>query len=147
MFINWRIYHPEANEIQGDEYVQLPVVVKSFRLLRSGSLRELAEEKAADKLSCVHHEKIVRPKQARTYTLASYPVCIVIYYRPSEFIKKGAEWWQRIDSLLGEMADKWPDTINAETVKKLRADIEKGILKIKETEQNNLSLVEDDSPS
>jgi hypothetical protein len=147
VFIKWRSYHFEADGIKVNEYVQLPIVVKSFRLREKGFPGELGEEKAVDKLSCIHHEKLVSPKQGLTEKPASYPVCMVIYLRSSQLTEKRDEWWQRIDSLFWEIVGKWPDTMNAETVKKLKADIEEVVPRIDETSDNGLPSMQNDSPS
>jgi len=146
VFIKWRTYQGKLNGIEGDNYIQQPIIVKSFSVRKKGFLRELAKKKDEYILSCVHHEKVVSPRHEAIEKFPSYPICMVIYFHPSEYMKQRHQWWERVDSLFARMVEKWPDTMNEETVKKLRADIEKTVQRMTESEEIRISQVLNDLP-
>jgi len=144
LFIKWRTYQRQLNGIKGDEYIQRPIIVKSFRIREKGLQRGVGEKKADHILNCVHHEKVMRPRHKVISKLPSYPVCMFIYFPSPEFIKQSYQWWERVDSLFAQMVEKWPDTLNEDTVKKLKDDIEKVVPRLTEVEIERPSVVLND---
>jgi hypothetical protein len=146
VFIKWRTYLRQLNGIEGDKYIEEPIIVKSFRLGEKGILRELSKKKADHLLSCIHHEKVMRSRHEAIGKFPSYPVCMVISSPPPEFMKQRSQWWERVDSLIAQMVDKWPDTMNEQTVAKLKADIEKVVPKVTGAKLEKLCAVQNDLP-
>jgi hypothetical protein len=146
VFIKWRTYLRQLNGIEGDKYIEELIIVKSFRVGEKGLLRELSKKKADHLLSCIHHEKVMPSRHEAIGDLPSYPVCMVISSPPPEFMKQRSQWWERVDSLIAQMVEKWPDTMNEETVGKLKADIEKVVPKVTGAKLEKLSVVQNDLP-
>jgi hypothetical protein len=146
VFIKWRTYLRELNGIEGDKYIEEPIIVKSFRLGEKGVLRELSKKKADHLLSCIHHEKVMSSRHEAIGNLPSYPVCMVISSPPPQFMKQCPQWWERVDFLFAQVVNKWPDAMNKETVEKLKADIEKVISRVTPDEVKELSVVQNDLP-
>jgi hypothetical protein len=146
LFIKWRTYQRQLNEIEGDKYIEEPIIVKSFRVGKRGLLRELCKRKADHLLNCIHHEKVMRSRHEVIGALPAYPVCMLISFPSPEFMKQRSQWWERVDSLIAHMVEKWPDTMNEETVAKLKADIEKVVPRPTGAQLKKVPVVLNDLP-
>jgi hypothetical protein len=96
--------------------------------------------------SRVPHEKVMRPRHEVICKLPSYPVCMVIYFQSPEFMKQRHNWWEDVDRLFAQMHKAWPDTMNKETVKKLKSNIETVVPRLTKAEVKRLSVVLNDFP-
>lgn len=72
-------------------------------------------------------------------------MCMVVYFRNPRFMIDRLQWWEGVDVIFGKLEEAYPD-MTEETVKKLKADIEKVVPRVTPEEEEKLKVVLNDLP-
>ena len=111
MFIKWRTYQRQKNNVKGDKYYMQPILVKSVRLTKK-KCKIFAEQQGWSNKEFKEHwgknkNSLNRSRHFQIYRFAPFPSCAYVYYDSPNWIEQRRNYWDYLEFLfkLGELRE------------------------------------------